>query len=270
MPDDLRESNRHDDRARKLVQELADSCEEGGLGSASVSIYDTAWVSMITKNYNGQKQWLFPESFQYLLGKQLPDGSWESYASLEDGILNSLASLLALVRHSKAISDEKEDFSRQLLSPISKAKKSLEEKLQSWDVESGMNVGFEILVPTLLAMLENEHIWFHFPQRKLIQGLKESKMAGFDPQVLYQLPGTYLHSLEALVGVIDFDRLGQHKVFGSMMGSPASTAAYLMHSSTWDDEAELYLRKVINKGQGKGSGAVPSVFPIPVFEIAWV
>ena len=266
----LRESNRLDDRARKLVQNLANSCEEGGLGSASVSIYDTAWVSMITKNYEGQEQWLFPESFQYLLDEQLPDGSWESYASLEDGILNSLASLLALVRRSKTISDEDEDYLHKILSAISKAKKSLEEKLQSWDVESCVNVGFEILVPTLLTMLENEHIWFHFPQRQYIQGLKDIKMAKFDPQVLYQLPTTYLHSLEALVGVVDFDRLGQHKVFGSMMGSPASTAAYIMHASTWDDEAETYLRKVINMGQGKGSGGVPSVFPIPMFEIAWV
>ena len=270
MPGDLIKTDPLGDQARKLVQDLADKCEEGGLGSASVSVYDTAWISMIRKNHDGQERWLFPESFQYLLDKQLPDGSWESYASFEDGILNTLASLLALIKHSKAISGENEDCLQELSPRIIKARKSLEEKLQSWDVESSVNVGFEILVPTLLAMLENEHLYFDFPQKENIREVKESKMANFDPQVLYQLPTTYLHSLEALVGVVDFDRLGRYKVYGSMMGSPASTAAYLIYSSIWDVEAEMYLRKAINLGQGKGSGGVPSVYPMPVFETAWV
>ncbi|KAL9062537.1 MAG: hypothetical protein Q9161_009791 [Pseudevernia consocians] len=55
-----------------------------------------------------------------------------------------------------------------------------------------------------------------------------------------------------------------------MMGSPASTAAYLMNTSQWDTGAETYLRKVIHEGQGRGSGGVPSVFPMPVFETTWV
>ena len=81
---------------------------------------------------------------------------------------------------------------------------------------------------------------------------------------------TLLHSLEAFVGEIDFDMLKDRKTFGSMMGSPASTAAYLMNASRWDSEAEDYLRKVMDEGQGKGSGGVPSVFPMPVFEATWV
>ena len=256
--------------ARKLVQDLADSLEDEELGSASVSIYDTAWVSMITKEHDGQPQWLFPESFQFLLDTQLPDGLWESYASLEDGILNTLASLLALVRHSNTGLKDPENDSHQLSSRISKAQKALEGKLQAWDVESGIGVGFELLVPTLLTALEEEHIIFHFPQNKVLRGLKETKMNKFDAEHLYQAQTTYLHSLEAFIGVVDFDRLRQHKVSGSMMGSPASTAVYLMNSSTWDVEAEIYLRKVVKLGQGKGRGGVPSVFPMPVFEITWV
>ena len=223
---------------------------------------------MVMKDYDGQPQWLFPESFQFLLDMQLPDGSWESYASHEDGILNTLASLLALVRHSKA--ETKYPNSYQLLSRMTKAQKALEEKFEAWDVESSMSVGFEIIIPNLLSALEEEHISFCFPQKKLLQDLKEVKMMKFDTQVLYQTQTTYLHSLEALIGVVDFDRLRQHKVFGSMMGSPASTAVYLMNSSIWDIEAESYLRKVIKIGQGKGCGGVPSVFPMPVFEITWV
>lgn len=225
---------------------------------------------MITKRYDGREQWLFPESFQFLLDTQLPDGSWEAYASPEDRILNTLASLLALVKHSNAVLDDSEDDVDRLLLSISKAKESLVEKFNIWDVESGMNVGFEILIPRLLVMLEDEQIYFDFPQRRLLQRVQDSKMAKFDPQVLYETPTTYLHSLEAFVGTIEFDKLGQHKVFGSMMASPASTAVYLMYSSVWDAEAEMYLRKVVKLGQGSGNGAVPSVFPMPVFEMTWV
>lgn len=54
------------------------------------------------------------------------------------------------------------------------------------------------------------------------------------------------------------------------MASPASTAAYLIHASTWDEEAERYVRKVIVEGQGNGVGGVPSVFPTTIFEMTWV
>jgi hypothetical protein len=55
---------------------------------------------------------------------------------------------------------------------------------------------------------------------------------------------TILHSIEALIGIVDFDKLPYLKVGGSMMGSPSATAAYLMHCSTWDEGAEAYLRDV--------------------------
>lgn len=257
-------------RAQKLVQSLADGCESGTLGSATVAIYDTAWVSMIIKHVDGRDQWLFPECFHFLLDNQLSEGSWESYASLDDGILNTLAALLALKKHSNAGIPENNIDSFSLDVPISKARSYLEEKLPDWDVDSGIHVGFEILVPALLAMLETEQMYFSFPGRHLLQKLRDAKLAKFDPQMIYNGQTTLVHSLEALVSEIDFDMLSRSKTFGSMMGSPASTAAYLMHSSQWDPEAEIYLRKVIDDGEGKGNGAVPSVFPTPVFETTWV
>ena len=260
-----------DTRARKLVQDLADGCESGRLGSATVAVYDTAWVSMVAKDVGGESQWLFPECFQFLLDSQSDDGSWESDAafddgSLDDGILNTLAALLALKKRSN-----KGDIDPSALAvSVSKAKRYLEEKLPHWDVDSGVHVGFEILVPALLAMLEKENIVFSFSGRRVLEKLRAAKLAHFDVQMIYGGQTTLLHSLEAFVGEIDFDVLAHRKTFGSMMGSPASTAAYLMNSSQWDSEAEKYLRKVIDEGQGKGSGGVPSVFPMPVFEATWV
>ena len=81
---------------------------------------------------------------------------------------------------------------------------------------------------------------------------------------------TVLHSLEALVGKIDFDKIAHHKVSSSMMASPSATAAYLMYSTKWDEESERYLESVILNGSGRGSGGVPSAFPTPIFELSWV
>lgn len=117
-----------------------------------------------------------------------------------------------------------------------------------------MHVGVEILVPALLTMLENESIFLNFPGRKLLQGLNAVKLRCINPEMLYATPTTFLHSLEAFIGTLNFDRVIHHKRLGSMMASPASTAAYLIHASTWDEEAERYIRKVIVEGEGKGVG----------------
>lgn len=255
-----------DDRARHLIHQVADDCEAGSLGSASVAVYDTAWVSMVCRH----DQWVFPKCFQYLLDTQAANGGWDSGYSLDDGLLNTMASLLALVAHAKGPSADVYDNMPDLQARISKAKSYLGANFQLWEVDTAMNVGFEILVPAMLSMLEIEDIHFEFPGRKALNALKTSKMNRFDVETFYSSPSAQLHSLEGLVGRIDFDRLCHHKTLGSMMGSPASTAAYLIHASVWDDEAERYIRKVIDKGSGQSRGGVPSVFPMPVFESTWV
>lgn len=54
------------------------------------------------------------------------------------------------------------------------------------------------------------------------------------------------------------------------MASPSATAVYLIESSTWDDEAEAYLRTVFEHGAGQGDGGFPSAFPSEMFELSWV
>lgn len=43
-----------------------------------------------------------------------------------------------------------------------------------------------------------------------------------------------------------------------------------MNSSTWDDEAEAYLRSVIYRDNGLGCGGVPCAWPTSIFELSWV
>ena len=90
--------------ASALIGQLASACRDGrSIGCISASVYDTAWVSMISKVIDGCRRWLFSHSFQYILDKQLSDGGWQCYASDPDGIINTVATLLAILRTKKII-----------------------------------------------------------------------------------------------------------------------------------------------------------------------
>ncbi|KAJ5664044.1 Phyllocladan-16-alpha-ol synthase [Penicillium longicatenatum] len=257
--------------ATALVDRLTERIEDShGLGFMSPAIYDTAWVSMIQKFVGEEKKWLFPECFVYILDGQLEDGGWVTYASQIDGILNTAASLLSLKRHFNAPLQNSTISHDSLEERINGATRSLQALLQAWDVDATLHVGFEILVPALLGYLEAEGIDFFFPGRDRLFTIRDQKLARFKPEFLYApIQTTALHSLEAFIGLIDFDRVRHHKVNGSFMASPSSTAAVLMHASEWDDECEEYLHYVIQNASGKGSGGVPSAFPSTIFEITW-
>lgn len=250
-------------QSQSLVAMLAAQCTTGyGFGSMSPSIYDTAWLSMVEK----KGTWLFPECFEFILAHQLPGGAWDSYASPVDGILNTAAALLVLKRRLKRFPSHPDWFSRS-----HRAEVALRQMLDGWNVNSSDQVGFEMLVIQLLSLLENEGIMLHFPQLNVLRSLKDAKLAKLPPECVYEAPSTLYHSLEALIGHIDFDRVRCWRdANGSMMGSPSSTATYLMHASVWDDEAEAYLRKVLKYSTGRGNGSVPCAWPTSVFEISWV
>ena len=253
-------------RARLLCQSLVDAIPTSNICSVTTSIYDTAWLSMISKPEGDHVCWLFPESYQYILSQQLPSGGWEAYARNEDGIMNSLAALLALKRHQSSTNPDV-----RLQDAIERATMFLESALQTIDADAGLPIAFELLVPAHLAMLDREGIHLSSPAIGSLLAKYESKMDGFNPELLYGTAGTtLLHSLEALITKIDFDRIRHRKTFGSMMGSPASTAAYLIDISSWDNEAENYLKRVILECSEDGNGAVPCLFPIDNFGILWV
>lgn len=269
--------------ARSLIQAALQGYDEHyGFGTMSCAAYDTAWVSMVTKTIDGHTQWLFPECFQFLLDTQsATTGGWETGNSAPiDGILNTAASLLALKRHAHlgaSIShdttlhaeDKQEDLARR----VERAAASLRSQLAAFDVSTTEHVGFEIILPAILDLLEAEDtsLVFEFTARAALMKIHDAKMSRFRPEYLYgKQPLTALHSLEAFVGKIDFNKVQHHKIHGSMMGSPSSTAAYLMHATAWDDESEAYLRHVISHAAGQGTGAVPSAFPSTHFESSWV
>ncbi|KAL8823523.1 MAG: hypothetical protein Q9191_005776 [Dirinaria sp. TL-2023a] len=262
-----------------VLRPLALELEQGyGLGSMTCSIYDTAWVSCISKpSDNGSRQWLFVSSFRSLLDSQSADGGWHwpPQRDPEDAagtILSSLAALFAIKQHVNnplqliRLQDEANDrWSRGIL--------YMSESLRGpWRL-SGYSVGFEILVPALLELLETEGAVFAFPGKRELFLRRDSRLSRvLVGQQLDKVPSTLLHSVEALYGDMrfSFDTLRDCLVNGSLMGSPSATAAFLMRCKEWDGSAEAYLRLTLSNGAGNGSGEVPSAYPSTNFELIWV
>jgi hypothetical protein len=248
-----------------LLHSLAvQSASECGIGTMSPAAYDTAWVAMTEKN--GQP--LFPEAYEYLKATQAEDGTWAAGTSDADGIVNTLAALLALRREERRLEAMRVDNTRRCRA----AEDALRRLLNGWDLAATDRVGFEVLVPNLLRLLEVEGVQFDFPARTELMALNAAKLARLGPILTSPIQTTLVHTLEAFVGSLDFDQVKHHKMpNGSMLASPSSTAAYLMNTTAWDSEAEAYLRMVYEQQTRIGNrGGFPSAFPSTLFEISWV
>ncbi|KAI1319562.1 hypothetical protein F5Y16DRAFT_405936 [Xylariaceae sp. FL0255] len=274
-----------DQQAQSLLARLASQCHhsDGAFGSMSPSVYDTAWLSMIrdrtqqsTPNEASEiaeddaSQWLFPECFDFILHSQRPSGAWESYASPVDGILNTAAALLAIRKHMRAahIGNGNEDLADR----CERAEKALGVLLENFDSSAVDQVGFEILIIQHLELLEAEGVtYLRTPSLDALKHIRREKLTRLPPASVQNVRSTLHHSLEAFVGgEVDYDKLARWlEPNGSMMGSPSSTAAYLMQASSWDESAVGYLRNVVRDGPGGGDGSVPCAWPTSVFEVTW-
>ncbi|KAJ6480332.1 Ent-kaurene synthase [Mycena sanguinolenta] len=255
------------EQANAFLRSLINRCDdEFRLGTIGVSIYDTAWVALVSRTVDSKATWVFPESFDFIYKSQASDGSWSGDGSVVDRIINTLACLLALKRHAKAgLNLGYIDLSERCDMAVSALKCDLE----NWDVASTERIGFEMVVPSILESLEQEGIDFDFPSRAVLHKIYAQKLKKIDWEIIYKHHTAILFSLEAFVDKCDFDRLAHHTRDGSMFDSPASTAAYLANASKWDDRSEAYLRRVMESCRPYGYGAVSTVWPTTNFELAW-
>ncbi|KAI2779002.1 Ent-kaurene synthase [Daldinia loculata] len=253
------------DQPQYLIATVAKACRsESGFGTISPSVYDTAWLSMIQKPPRSGS-WLFPKCFEYVLEHQLPSGGWKSYGTVADGILNTCAALLALRKH-MALCPGNEGWTQR----SQRAEAALKDMLQEWDLSPSDQIGLELLIPKLLSLLASEGVTIELQRVAQLQALYEYKIKKLSLEDIYGAPSTLLHHLEAFTGYLDFDRIRDRRERnGSMMSSPSSTAAYLIHATTWDEEAESYLRSALERSSNIGSSSVPCAWPTSIFEVSW-
>ncbi|KAK3171181.1 hypothetical protein OEA41_003265 [Lepraria neglecta] len=170
------------EEAVTLMAQLGDGyTQAAGFSSFSTTIYDTAWVAIVSKDFHGERRWLFPQYFEHLLAHQTDEGGWESYASEVDRILNTMAALLALKLHADTPQYPEcllpDDIGTRMFS----ASVALRNMLNEWDIEACIHVGFETLVPSLLKLLQEQGLSFTIPDEGALMAINRKKLANFDP-----------------------------------------------------------------------------------------
>jgi hypothetical protein len=219
------------------------------------------------------KSWVFPECFDFLLETQTSDGGWGNpYFDIEQ-ICCTMAATLAMKKHLNDLHGHPNERWGEINSHCNRAIHFIEKALPSWGIsntDDTLFVGIEMWLPVLLRQLEEVGVIFNVPGIDRINQMREKKLSKLPAAALYgtvKLAAAY--SLEGFVGLIDFDRIHHQKTVGSMCASPASTAVYLMHCSSWDDEAEAYLRHVVSLCIDKEKRNIPHAFPTTTFETTW-
>jgi hypothetical protein len=259
-------------RANNLVKDLLHQTHPHyGLSGVRNSVWDTAWVSML-RSKDGES-WAFPECFDFLLETQMSDGGWGNpYFDIEQ-ICCTMVATLAMKKHLNDLHVRSNGRWGEINNHCKRAIEFIENTLPSWDISNADNtlfVGIEMWLPVLLQQLEEVGVTFNVPGIDRINQMREKKLSKLQPEALYgpdKLAAAY--SLEGFIGLIDFDRIHHQKTVGSICASPASTAVYLMHSSSWDDEAEAYLRHAVSLCIHKEKRSLPHAFPTTTFETTW-
>ncbi|KAI0425477.1 Ent-kaurene synthase [Xylaria sp. FL1042] len=257
-----------EDRSHRIIRNLVAYIRtpRGRPSSWTLSIYDTAWLSMISKVAGASRFWLFPECFQEIIKQQCSNGEFGAHISEIDKILGTIGALLAMYEHGRTPMNNSYCSSTDLIEKIQKAVVYLEGKLEFSDVLLTEDPGLGILITSLLGILRDKGQEVDFAH---IYTLAETSHNLMDQMPLKSLNPTsstaLVRYLQALVEKLDFGKISHHIQNGAMLASPSSTAAYLIFSSKWDDQAEAYLRDFVNTGHRP----VPSVFPTRIFDVSW-
>ena len=148
-----------DAQACDLLEYLADKSDDAISWLRKPTINDTTWIAMLCKpTDDGSTSSAFPESFQILLDCQQAHGGWSTCESKVDEILSTLAATVALKRHWSGLQPTQVDIAASLDARLSGAVAFLHRTMSDWEPEVGAHVGMELLVPTLLSMLEHENV----------------------------------------------------------------------------------------------------------------
>jgi len=239
-----------------LQRAASDVLSSLGSGSMSETAYDTAWVARV-KDPQRPAAPYFPTALRWLVGHQRADGSWgATIPVLHDRVVSTLIAAITLA--------ERPGTSHA--GAVARAQAYLASSLIHLDQDVGETVGFELIMPTLLARARRLGLSLPYEQRSSIDALRADKMRRLPIGFVYSGPSPLTHSLEFLGDDLQPDLARRCQApNGSFAASPSATAYFLTHQ--WDEAAATYLRAVLALTP---TGGACNVFPFEVFEKAWV
>ncbi len=239
-----------------LNQEINKLLGKIGPGHMNNTIYDTAWLARLGELGLPMGD----QALEWLRGHQLEDGSWgaEQPCYYHDRVICTLAAMNTLARRGRV---QDRVRLRRAEAALGKATGGLK-----FD-PVGETVGFELIVPTLLA--EAKALGgIHREEKEVLRrltALRAAKLAAM-PDGMVNRFVTVAHSAE-MAGpdgrqLLDLENLQEAN--GSIAHSPSATAYFCRYIRHQDAAALRYLREV-----STAEGAVPNVVPFDVFERAW-
>ncbi len=244
-----------------MKEDLSALVEKIGRSDMLSTAYDTAWVARLA-NVDSE---LGLQAINWLCSNQLADGSWGAKQSYcyHDRVISTLSAMIALTYHGKRQADK--DLITKGLHALEKITDRATKGLSS--TKYGATVGFEVIIPTLVAEAESLGIIKQQKERILGRiGEQRAKKLGRIKGKMISKNITLAHSSE-MAGVdgqdmLDLEHLQEEN--GSIACSPSATAYYALQVKAGDEKALKYLHKIRGR-----DGGVPNVAPFDIFEIVW-
>jgi halimadienyl-diphosphate synthase len=233
-----------------------------GPGHMLETAYDTAWAARLHE----QDPELSNRALAWVSENQLPDGSWGASEPFyyHDRVICTLAAMTMLARRGRRASDNRRlAFGQEALERITAgATGGLLRDL------NGSTVGFEMIVPTLVAEAEQLGILQRQGDRILgrLSKMRAAKLAKLNGNKINRYM-TAAFSAE-MAGtdtnhMLDVDCLQEGN--GSVAHSPSATAYFALQVDPGNSSALAYLHQVTLE-----HGGVPNVAPFDIFEPAWI
>jgi halimadienyl-diphosphate synthase len=244
-----------------LQEQLKSMLTEWQPGHAMRTCYDTAWVARL----GDIDEEMSKAALQWICDNQLPDGSWGAAAPMyyHDRVISTLAAMLALTHQGRRSQDRKQiELGRAALERFTGG------ATQGLMADpNGATVGFEMIVPTLIAEAEALGILQRQGDRILgrLTRLRQAKMArlnGF--HVSRHLTIAYSAEMAGPDCKFLFDLDNLQEPNGSVAHSPSATAYFARHLRPGDPAAMNYLRDVVAK-----DGGAPMAVSFDITERSW-
>jgi halimadienyl-diphosphate synthase len=246
-----------------IMDEMKDLLQAVGTGYVSNTAYDTAWVARLSE-FDAT---LANRALRWLCEHQLPDGSWgaESPYYYHDRVISTLSAMIALTHRGRRASDRIQ-IERGLVA-LERISDGAAKALSS--SEDAATVGFEMIIPTLVAEAERLGIIKQqgdsiLGRLALLREHKLAKLAGL--RISRHITAAHSAEMAGVDGLHLLDVNNLQEANGSVSNNPAATAYFSAYVRPGDLGALDYLRHVVDAREG----AAPSFAPFDIFERAWV
>ena len=231
-----------------------------GSGHMPAIAYDTAWAARLGD--------IAPDisnrALDWICEHQLPDGSWGAAEPFyyHDRVISTLAAMIAISQRGQRTGDKK--IVERGLAALNRIVVGATHGLAA--DPNGETIGFEMIVPTLVADAHRLGLIGSQDNRILgrmgdVRKIKQTKLKHRISR--YITPAFSAEMAGTDIDMLNIEELPESN--GSIGYSPAASAYFALIVRPGDPRSLAYLRQCITK-----DGGMPNVAPFDIFEVGWV